>query len=157
MGGDGRGDEERLNATAYNNAYVNGRLGFLRHAGAMRLITHKARLAGVKLPASTIDLTCKACPAFHIKGMCIKGCGNVADHVPHTQEKDPPCWGWDLQAIPDIKAPAAPIAYEIVRGLPRCTVSDHNAEASTDADEDLGAGCEATDSVPSSASGKTAV
>ena len=51
VGGGGRGNEERLNATTYNNTYVNGRLSFFRHAGAMRLVTRKASLAGVDLPA----------------------------------------------------------------------------------------------------------
>ena len=50
VGGGGEGAEERLNAMAYNNAYVEGRWGLYRHAGAMRLITHKASLAVVKLP-----------------------------------------------------------------------------------------------------------
>ena len=50
----------------------------------MRLITRKESLAGVKIPASPIYPTCKACPAFHIKGMCNTGCGNAADHILHT-------------------------------------------------------------------------
>ena len=66
---------------AYNNSYVDGRWGLFRYAGAMRLITRKAILAGVELPAWPIDPTC---PAFHIKGMCNTWCGNTADHVPHT-------------------------------------------------------------------------
>ena len=35
------------------------------------------------------------------------------------------------------------------------TVSDHDEEASTDADEDFRAGCKATDSDPLDAAGKT--
>ena len=66
------GEEERPNAIAYNNAYVEGRWGLFWNVGAMRLITRKASLAGVKLPASLMDIKCKACPAFHIKGMCNK-------------------------------------------------------------------------------------
>ena len=54
---------------ACNNAYVDGRWGLFRYAGAMRLITRKAILADVEFPASPIEPTCKACPAFHIKGM----------------------------------------------------------------------------------------
>ena len=37
---------------AYNNAYVEGRWGLFRHAGATRLITRKASLEGIDLPAS---------------------------------------------------------------------------------------------------------
>ena len=83
IGGGGEGEEERRNAMAYNNAYVEG-----RHAGAMPLITQKAILAGVKISALLVKPNCKACPAFHIKGMCNTGCENAADHVPHTQEED---------------------------------------------------------------------
>ena len=110
MGGGGEGSKERLNAMAYNTSYVDGRWGLFRNAGRMRLITSKASLAGVKISASPIEPTCKACPAFHIKGMCNTGCGNAADHVPHYREKDLPLWGWALQEMPWIKAPAAPIA-----------------------------------------------
>ena len=53
----------------------------------MRLITHKASLAGVNLPASLVDTNCKACPAFHIKGMRNTGCGNATNHVAHTREQ----------------------------------------------------------------------
>ena len=84
MGSGGEGEKERLNAMDYNNAYVDGRWGIFWHAGAMRPITRKASLAGVKLPASLIEPTCKACPTLHIKGMCNTGCRNAADHVPHT-------------------------------------------------------------------------
>ena len=63
----------------------------------MRLITCKASLAGVEIPASPVERTCKACPAFHIKGMCNRGCRNAADHVPHTQEQDLPLWGWAIR------------------------------------------------------------
>ena len=38
MGGGGEGAKERLNAMSYNNAYIDGRWGLLRQAGAMRLI-----------------------------------------------------------------------------------------------------------------------
>ena len=95
---------------AYNNAYVDGWWGLFRNAGAIRLITCKASLAGVKLPLLPIDPTCKARPAFHIKGMCNTGCRNAADHVPHTREKDLPLWGWAVWQMPDIAAPTAPIA-----------------------------------------------
>ena len=94
---------------AYNTAYVAGRWVLFRHAGAMRLITRKASLAGVKLPASPIEPTCKACPAFHIKGMCNTGYSNAVNHVLHTREQDLSLWGWAVQAMPDIAAPAAPI------------------------------------------------
>ena len=76
----------------------------------MRLITCKASLVGVELPASPINPNCKACPAFHIKGMDNTGCRNAADHVLHTQKQDLPLWRWDLQALPEITAPVAPIA-----------------------------------------------
>ena len=89
-GGGRAGEEERINSIAYNNAYVEGRWGLLWHAGAMRLITHIASLASVELSASPVDLKCKICPAFHIKGMCNMGCGNATNHVAHTQEQDPP-------------------------------------------------------------------
>ena len=69
MVGGGKVSEERLNNMAYNNAYLDGRWGLFCHAGAMRLITCKASLAGVELPVSPIVPTCKTCPAFHIKGM----------------------------------------------------------------------------------------
>ena len=59
VGGGGEGSEERQNAMTYNNAYVDEQWGIFRHAGAMRLITRKASLAGVKLPASPMP-TCKA-------------------------------------------------------------------------------------------------
>ena len=76
--------------------------------GAMRLITQNASLAGVKLPLSPVDPKCKACPAFHIKRMFNTGCGNVIDHVVHTQEQDFPLWGWAMRAMPEILAPSAP-------------------------------------------------
>ena len=85
VGGGGKGDEEHINAMAYNNAYVDGRWGLFQHAGAMRLITCKAILAGVELPASPIDPTYKACSAFHIKRMCNTGYRNADNHVLHTQ------------------------------------------------------------------------
>ena len=70
---------------AYNNTYVEGRWGLFRHKGAMRLITRKAILACVKLTASPVEPNYKACPAFHIKGMCNTGCGNAEDHAVHTR------------------------------------------------------------------------
>ena len=90
VGDDGEGAEERLNAMAYNNAFVERRWGLFRHAGAMRLITCKANLAGVKLPALPVEPTCKVCFIFHIKGMRNRGCGNATDHVPHTRDQDLP-------------------------------------------------------------------
>ena len=116
MGGGGEGAEERLNSTAYNNYYVDGQWGLFRHAGAMGIITRKERLAGVDIPVFLIEPTYKACPAFHIKGMCNTGCGNAADHVPHTQEQDLSLWGWAVQEMPEIAAPTAPIAYEVGGG-----------------------------------------
>ena len=83
VGGGDEGAKERLNSMAYNNAYVDGRWGLFRHAGAMRLITRKASPAGVELPASPIDPTCKSSLTFHIKGMCNTGYGNEAEHLPH--------------------------------------------------------------------------
>ena len=85
-GGGAAGDKERLNAIAYNNAYVEGRWGLFWHVGAMRIITCKASLAGVKIPASPVDPKCKACTPFHIKGMCNTGCRNATNHVAHTPE-----------------------------------------------------------------------
>ena len=110
IGGGGAGDKERLDSIAYNDTYVEGRWGLLRNVGAMQLITHKASLAGVYLPAFPVDPNCKACPMFHIKGMCNTGCGNVADHVTHTREQDLPLWGWAVRAMPEITAPSAPVA-----------------------------------------------
>ena len=104
------GEEERPNAITYNNEYVEGRWGLFRHAGAMRLITQKDSLAGVELLLSPIYPKCKACPAFHIKGMCNTGCGNVTDHVAHTREQDLPLWGWAMRAMSEITAPLAPVA-----------------------------------------------
>ena len=83
--------------------------GLFRHVGAMRLITRKTSLAGVDLPALPVEPNCKACPAFHIKGMCNTVCGNAADHVAHTQEQDLPLWGWAIREISDITAPSAPV------------------------------------------------
>ena len=71
--GSGSAGEERPNAIAYNNAYVEDRWGAFRHAGAMRLITRKASTAGVELTSSPLDPKCKACPAYHIKEMCNTG------------------------------------------------------------------------------------
>ena len=94
---------------SYNNAYVDGRWGLFLHAGAMRLVTRKASLAGVELPTSLIKPTCKACPTFHIKGVCNTGCRNAADHIPHNQYQVLPLWGLAVQAMPEIAAPVAPI------------------------------------------------
>ena len=108
-GGGSAGEEESHNAIAYNNAYMEGRWGLLRHAGAMRLITHKASLEGVELPASPVDPKCKACPAFHIKWMCNTGCGNMTKHVANTREQDLLLWGWAVKAMPEIAAPSATV------------------------------------------------
>ena len=91
-GSSGSAGEERPNAIAYNNGYLEERWDAFRHAGAMRLITRKASTAGVELPSSPLDPKCKACPAYHIKGMCNMGCGNVGDHAAHTREQDLPLW-----------------------------------------------------------------
>ena len=45
--------------------------------------------------------------------MCNTGYGNVADHVPHTQEQDLPLWWWYVQSMLEIVAPVAPITYEV--------------------------------------------
>ena len=66
----------------------------------MRLITCKTSLAGVEIPVSPLELTYKACPTFHIKVMCNTGCGNMADHVPHTREQDLLLWGWAVREMP---------------------------------------------------------
>ena len=87
VGGGGSTGEDRPNTIAYNNAYMEERWALFKHAGAMRLITRKASAAGVELPSSPVDPKCKACPAYHIKGMCNTGCGNVGDHVTHTRCK----------------------------------------------------------------------
>ena len=58
----------------------------------------------------TSSMSLKACPAFHIKGMCNTGCRNADDHIPHIREQDLPLWVSAVQAIPEIAAPAAPIA-----------------------------------------------
>ena len=76
----------------------------------MQLITRKSSLAGVELPAFLVEPNCKACPAFHIKGMCNTGCGNAADHVAHTREQDLPLWGWIVRVMPEITAPSALVA-----------------------------------------------
>ena len=93
-GGGGSGSrsagEERPNAIAYNNAYVEDRWGAFWNAGAMRLLPRKAIAAGFELPLLPLDPRCKACPAYHIKGMYNTGCGNVEDHATHTQEQDIP-------------------------------------------------------------------
>ena len=76
----------------------------------MRLITRKASAAGVELPSSPLDPKCKACPAYHIKGMCNTGCGNVGDDAMHTREQDIPLWEWAVRAMPEITAPSVPMA-----------------------------------------------
>ena len=58
VGGGREGADERLNAMAYNNAYVEGRWDFPWNTGAMRLITFKVSLAGVKLPVLPVEPTC---------------------------------------------------------------------------------------------------
>ena len=75
----------------------------------MQLITCNASLAGVDLPALPVEPNCKACPAYHIKGMCNTGCRNVEDHVAHTREQELPLWGWAVRAMPEITAPSAPV------------------------------------------------
>ena len=65
----------------------------------MRLITRKASAAGVELPSSPLDPKCKACPVYHIKGMCNTGCGNVGDQAVHTREQDIPLWVWGVRAM----------------------------------------------------------
>ena len=92
-GGGGGGSEDCLNSMVYNNVYVYGRWGLFRHSEAMRIITRKESLSGVEIPASSIEPKCKACPAFHVKGVCNTGCGNAADHFPHYREQDPPSGG----------------------------------------------------------------
>ena len=76
----------------------------------MWLITRKASAAGVELPLLPLDPKCKACPSYHIKGMCNTGCGNVGDHAMHTREQDTPLWEWAMRAMPEITAPLAPVA-----------------------------------------------
>ena len=49
--GGGKGSQERLNAMAYNKVHVDGQWGLFRHGGEMRLITCKASLASIELPA----------------------------------------------------------------------------------------------------------
>ena len=94
---------------AYNNAYLEGRWGLFRHAEAMRLITCKTSLAGVDPPLSKVYTNCKACPAFHIKGICNTGCGNATDHTTHTRDQELPLWGWAISAMPEIVALLAPV------------------------------------------------
>ena len=55
-------------------------------------------------------------PAFHIKGMCNTGCGNMTYHAAHTWEQDLPFWGWAVRAMPEILAPLATVTYDIGRG-----------------------------------------
>ena len=110
VGGGGEVSKERLNAMAYNNAYVEGRWGLFLHASVMRLITRKASLASVEILASPVERSCKACPKFHIKGMCSMECSNTDDHVPHTWEQDLALWEWAIRAMPKIAAPMAPIS-----------------------------------------------
>ena len=110
IGSSGAGEEERFNSMAYNNAYVDGRWGLFCHVGAMQLITYKASLAGINMPASPVEPNCKACPAFHIKGVCNTGCGNATDRVAHTWEQDLLLLGWAVRAMLEIAAPSAPVA-----------------------------------------------
>ena len=42
--------------------------------------------------------------------MCNTVCENAADHLPHNREQYLPLWGWYLQTMPEIVAPADPIA-----------------------------------------------
>ena len=86
------------------------RWGLFRHAEVMRLITQKASAAGVKVPLLPVDPQCKACPVYHIKGMCNTGCGNVGDRITHTREQDLPLWEWAMRVMPEITAPSAPVA-----------------------------------------------
>ena len=76
----------------------------------MRIIKRKASAAGVELPSSPLDPKCKACLAYHIKGMCNTGFRNVGDHATHTREQDIPLWEWAARAMPEITAPSAPVA-----------------------------------------------
>ena len=92
---------------------------FLTRGGAMRLITRKASAADVELPSSTLDPKCKACPAYHIKGMCNTCCRNVGDHTTHTREQDIPLWEWAVRAMPEITAPSTTMAYDAGRGAER--------------------------------------
>ena len=76
----------------------------------MRLITRKASAVGIELPSSPLDPKCKAYPAYHLKGMCNTGCGNVGDHAVHTREQGLSLWEWAVRAMPEILAPSAPVA-----------------------------------------------
>ena len=70
-GGGGRSGstgEDRPNAIAYNNAYMEERWGLFRHAVAMRLITQKASVAGVELPSSPVDPQVQGLPHLSHKG-----------------------------------------------------------------------------------------
>ena len=78
--------------------------------GGYAVITRKASAAGFELPSSPLDPKCKACPAYHIKGMCNTGCRNVGDHTTHTREQDTPILKWAVRAMRDITAPLAPVA-----------------------------------------------
>ena len=84
-------------------------MGLFWHTGEMRLIARKASLAGVDIPVLPVETNCKACPTFHIKGICNMGCRNAADHVAHTREQDLPLWGWAVREMPKIVAPSAPV------------------------------------------------
>ena len=108
-GGGSVGEEERLKAIENNTAYVEGRWVLFQHKGAMRLVTRKASLAGIDIPASPVDPKCKSCPAFLIKGMCNTGCGNMTYHVVYTREQDLPLWGWAVRVMREISAPSAPV------------------------------------------------
>ena len=66
LGGGGEGYEERQNAISYNNAFVDGPWGLFRNAGAMRLITRKASLAGIELPMLHIPLMWNAGQALQV-------------------------------------------------------------------------------------------
>ena len=85
-------------------------MGPLLGRGAMRLIMQKASSAGVELPSSPMDPKCKACPAYHTKGVCNTVFGNVGDHITHTREQDLPLWGWAVRVMLEIMAPSAPVA-----------------------------------------------
>ena len=70
----------------------------------------KGQRSGRQAPLVPLDPKCKACPTYHIKGMCNTGCRNVGDHATHTWEQDTPLWEWAVRAMPEITAPYAPMA-----------------------------------------------
>ena len=80
-----------LNAMAFNVGYKQGRWEVFRNeCGPVRALQKSAEEAGHVLSSSPLDLSCKSCVAYHMKGMCNEACLNAGDHGDHTREQDMP-------------------------------------------------------------------